>query len=1014
MSTPVTQRQRRTSGQTLIIALIVLGVLLIIGFIFIGVVSRNIQQAGRQQNRSVATDLAEAGIRFAHGQLLNSEQGADWKPAPTVATNASDPDFEWLQANGPDGLGSFTRIPFDNGRALIRVRYAPSDAAIFSNNPAGPVRDPGRVRSYLMIESIGRNGAIRPNDPTTLRQRERNETRKVIAFASIGLIEQARFITNKFNVSRPAEIGVPSDLGITYTPMYDASDIRNLDVRPELQLGQSSQLLNRNGTPSANPVPYGGGLRSNADLAVHGTVNAFLNFALGDMWLVAGNILPVDDRAQLRLRTGEIANGNWNEQTRVLIGSQFDSRSAQFQTFGVLRDGIARTDVNGIPRGVRRLDPPSILRSDPQTGRTRYAVMTRDSGALGPAGNTGKFGHGRGVYVDNASDRQTPVDEGERADAATNSGLVNDWLNPNNGQPKSGWRGPFYVPPGALLQLYNDGFAIIRNAQSDTPNAERTWKRPDGTDTNSSVIRYRIGAFNGEPYIVNTFTPGVDIDANLTAADYGLGQPFNGVIFFEGNVRVRGVIPTELQITVVSNATVYVEGSITKGIRGNDYTALLGGLPNGAILSGAAPRAMLMLMAKDYVAVNTTQFLGLGPGQAATPKPGEDRESVIVSAAAGNLNLRTEILLDPESAPITQPNNWIPFANNYVLPGTTAPLTSDIVFSHAMDESGGNAASFISLDVNPGLTNPNYFFPLDTNNAALPYVGGAGGTYVTYGLGGQAWQRFPKFETLNLPFVTSNATYTAGSFGMVANSTQGNYPLLLQDTNDLLIRTNNLAGAATNDYLLSRAAIVPMDVRIEASVYAEEGSFFVIPGPAFNPNVNDRRDAYNQDVLTYLPEVGGDIELARQRADNERLVQYGAFPGTPFFGEPLDVRVVLVGSVSENMPPPIATQAEWIKRWGWIPRLQGAARALAGSNLVLRQIPIQHFPDRANPLANPDYVPNLVVTYDPVLATGRTDGFATVSDPNSYVRRDAFGRALPPLPRLPVSPTLAYFGEVNP
>ena len=113
------------------------------------------------------------------------------------------------------------------------------------------------------------------------------------------------------------------------------------------------------------------------------------------------------------------------------------------------------------------------------------------------------FGYGQGVFVDNASDQQVAQDEGSRTNLGTTESLYNDWLNPNNGNANSGWRGPFYIPPAAYLQLDNGGFTITRNSQAPTLS-ERTWKQMDGTDTGTSSIRYRIGpnAF-GVPYIVN-------------------------------------------------------------------------------------------------------------------------------------------------------------------------------------------------------------------------------------------------------------------------------------------------------------------------------------------------------------------------------------------------------------------------------------------------------------------------------------------------------------------------------
>ena len=117
-------RRSRIGGQTLIIALLILGVLLIVGFVFLGLISRNIATQVRSNQRSVGNDLAEAGVRFAHGQLLRNS--ADWRIALTPGVSNRDPDYELLKAGGPDGLGNYGRVNFDQGRALVRVRYGPS------------------------------------------------------------------------------------------------------------------------------------------------------------------------------------------------------------------------------------------------------------------------------------------------------------------------------------------------------------------------------------------------------------------------------------------------------------------------------------------------------------------------------------------------------------------------------------------------------------------------------------------------------------------------------------------------------------------------------------------------------------------------------------------------------------------------------------------------------------------------------------------------------------------------
>ena len=209
---------------------------------------------------------------------------------------------------------------------------------------------------------------------------------------------------------------------------------------------------------------------------------------------------------------------------------------------------------------------------------------------------------------------------------------------------------------------------------------------------------------------------------------------------------------------------------------------------------------------------------------------------------------------------------------------------------------------------------------------------------------------------------------------------------------------------ATNDTLVGRVAVTPTEVKIEASTFAEQGSFFVIPGPWFNPNPNDTHVEHATRVKDLMA-TGLNLDDAKARASRDRLERYGSAPYAPFYGEPLDVRLTVVGSVAENLPPPIAVQSEWVRKWGWIPARQGA------SDIA---IPKQHVPgatdgDKKTYLSTRNYVPNLAIQYDSVLATGR------VNDDNAStlpIRRDALGRPLAPMPRLPVSPKLSYFGEL--
>ena len=99
-------------------AIIILGVLLVLGMVFIGIVNRNIVGSGRMQTRSVANNLAEAGVRYAHQQLLNNS--ADWRPAQTVLAGTAgditrDPDALYLRPGTGFGWRGPTDANLDQG-----------------------------------------------------------------------------------------------------------------------------------------------------------------------------------------------------------------------------------------------------------------------------------------------------------------------------------------------------------------------------------------------------------------------------------------------------------------------------------------------------------------------------------------------------------------------------------------------------------------------------------------------------------------------------------------------------------------------------------------------------------------------------------------------------------------------------------------------------------------------------------------------------------------------------------
>lgn len=1059
-------RGQRQQGQTLIIALLILGVLLILGFIFAGIVSRGIFQTSSAFKRTQATDLAEAGARFAHYQLQNSDLAADWRPAQTqVVTDVNgftrDPDGWYLRPapsgpsyltdrlgntvpdlGGPDGLGPYSRINFDKGRALIRVLYNPTQFANFSGSTL--LREPARARSMILIESLGRPGKVVANDPTTLNseavkvtnyanaaefndqfgklklQTTRNaETRKLVAFASVTNIEYGWSILDKFKVSRAAEIGAPTDsssLLVTANPTDPRGDLgitfQGQRVIVPTILG--GQVVTATGV---NLVRGTGSFFSNANVVVHGDMRVVLDPRTGDKFVTAGSIKPANQAARLEItRIDQSGTNIFN-----LSGGTLTSTNPNFSTVGgVIRDGMRNVDANGYARSMNRIEAPSFIANDPATGLNRYTQITRQSGRQlvgGPFGgrNSGQWGHGSGIYCD-APERGNYGTETDRESGDPAKALVRDWLNPNN--PDSvAWKGPFYMPVASYVELLPDGFRIVRDARSRS----RIWRKEDGSPTGTSEIRYRIlyPERFGKKYIINSVAHADLIDLpynNISVAQVQQrAWEFNGVLQFEGDVRVRGVIPTFEQLTLVSLGSIYVEGSITKGVISPK---------DGSTLATPSP-ATIMLAAKDYVCVNTTMFFGPEPGESVSPKrtdrlPNTPNPVELDLSERNSLTFQTQFLRDPfitaTGLPNSNPQTWLPFASEYAEARNNSPITSSLLLSHSADNSG---PSFINLSSTPlgylGSTtdpvNQKYIFG---TNPALDYNTDAGALFTNanlvsiYGLTNTTQTAFPRFESASFPLINNSFTVTSLRLTGQTPGTTSNQVYAIDDETKFTIGLEAPAAYTPQNYVLSRIAVQPSDIRIQAAMYAEEGSFFVIPGPAFNLNPDDTRERFEAGIASF-----GSVGTAQL----QRYRDFGARPEVPFFGEPLNVRVSIIGAISENMPVPMSERAEWLKRWGWMPRFIGGAGAASGTTLAnVQTLPVQHVPNNWNldlttgaPNAtDPRFVPNFNLTYDPVFAIGSADGV------NPLRRSDDGLWTLPPMPRLPVSPTLAYFGEVNP
>ncbi len=1028
------RRRRGEAGQSLVVAIIVLFILLFVGGLFIALVARNLQQARRAAQVSGANGFAEAGLRYMDDQLMKSPEGADWRTLPDdvpgdqdgdgslVDINRNDPDFFWLKEFDPTtGEGGFTRVTFGGpsatrgnlgGRALVRITYQP--------RPDDP------NSKYLKLESVGRVGTINPNDPTTFGNSERAGLRReLVAYKSIGIIDYARFVTNKDRKPTAASFGsarLVQDRNTAATT--DAPVLRDIE----------SQTV--------------GPIRINGDVTFYGDNLFTLVPGRGDQIEIAGRIRLNDVSPTLLASDPAPAKGSTVGRPigRLLVGAAgaaaptnnnvLPSDSPQFTTLnGFVRDGVAAPDVAGLPRSISRLEPPVIDAPTGPNGLTRFRALTRDATALSPNetgpnpvavgirddGTAGIIGWGSGLYINNPNDVQT-------ASALLSGGATvrGDWLQPtsgNGGRRTPYWDGDFtYTPPGVDIELTPRYMRITQFVDSTAGRTRSIFRKPDGTPLRgyTQTIRYtyvpKLGAGAAQQQPKAGLAPDDTTNPRFKFAGYPQGD---FVIFAEGNIRIRGVaggLDPETRraflrhLTFVSNGTIYVDGNLLRDNITPDIenTSDQDGFP----LANIKGRSSIALLARDYICVNTTQFLTPGASDF-TNEPGTGEVVRRINSGNDPFNFR----LTP--GPMDRTNATPPY-----LTATTdaAGLPSvKFFFRHGSEfttAAPGTEGAAINLFVNstPAGT-PNLFDfqpnPQQTLTLIVPSL-----SYVdqVFDVGAANPFLFPNAPNNGAPFGLNPPVVGLGNLLAI------NYDV--SPGGDLIVPR-----AA---YKLSRLGVAPLDVRIEAFMYAQEESFFIIPGPWFNPDPNDTYQGYINGID---PSTG---TPRNRRADEDTIL------GTPrrvshffpFYRQPQDVRITLYGSVAENQTAPVGDQGAWLEKWGWVPRFMGSTglpdtggspvgeqrtahgpRGVYNDPAAIYKFPAKPYPT-GNPPADTDSGPGNGILFEfddrAILPYVRKPDGTFLLDNNGRpipLRADVYGRTLPIVPRLPVAQGLLFFGE---
>lgn len=1094
------RRRAFQRGQSIVVALLVLLLLGLAGALFVTIVARNLLNARHASRVVTADQYARAGITFAAAQLSNSLDGADWRPPlqtrllnpPTEArelarytaavtanslpaADPKDPDKNYLEAG-------FARYNTGVGRFLLRLTYTPvllRDSVtssfydpVIKTDASGTeipvVVPPGK---YIKIESIGREGVIDLQDPTTYANNRSSDRLQAyqVAYQPIGITDYARFETNLANRSTTADIGVASrfyaddaDGGIATPAAYDfVTDPNNpntpvlkttpLDPMPQVphpvyQLypvfttygaADAYKVVSGSGLVVPNPtagtlsaidttgtkyLPGGGSFHANMPVRFFGKNLFYLNNAginaplYQDGLEVAGDLLlngydqtlplfttsttaqkgqrasveinPVD-LTKLTAAPAPVAPATPTMNLFVVPSNDTGGPNGGFSTFGgLVRDGSPQNDSTGQPRSIGRLEPPRMdavesasqlprykaiaTTSPPRLDPTTGLAYAQASGALSPS----QYGYGQSIYINNPNDIQqnsTTIGGG--------STLIDQWLNNtaenvDKHDGKGGWDGQFYNPPGVNITLGR--FPTGKNKPMPLyaygirmTLSQGKFPKPDGTDgtLGSQTVLYDDINASNDPATEKTKTlvPNPDNDVLLYA---------------EGNVRVHGVAsldpadtdafpanpdddPTDKfprHITIVTNGTAYIDGSLLKG----------------------NPDSTITVLAHDYVCVNTTQFLA-GPqsdtNPLGTPPPTADGDHLTFGSDERWLSQEFNFGLPNGGTPATAYYGSPLGLYISAVPGATGSTQADLDIVNPV-----TGYSIRGINVLPfqkdALSAQSVWSPTFDPASLLP---------------GSPDQLNPALQYFDL----TKAALTDNSISPATALTS----LVQSDTRLLVTRRdpNPTDPAATQDLLLNRVAILPMDIRIEAVLYAQTGSFFVIPGSWFNNDSSDSLDQFVPTVTT-TNKTGTRITSAETHF--------------PFYGQPIDMKIIISGAVSEAQPVDVADQTAWMLKWGWIPQYHGyASQVTPAAGAPMTGPPLEsagHLLTDASSTPKPGGKPaiGLQIIYNPQAGYPYHPADpAKPMDTSYYLRSDAYGRPLPFSPKLPVSAALLFAGE---
>ncbi len=910
------RRFRGDSGQSLIIVILVLLAVAAVAALFIAVVAGNIGRVGRQGDVSTLNNIAEAGIRFADYQLTYSADGADWRPVTNQWYRFGDGEFRLvltypapepamsrfikiecegrltgnpqlkrsLTAYKPILLADYLRFVTNKDRSSLTARLGVSEVV------QGSVAPFAFSHQNLFGAFAGRGTATFTSGSPTVT----GVAGVTLWTAEIQPGYLLRLADGNWYVVQSVESNTSLTLASPYpstngTGLYSISNANTpmrvnsaVDwagtVSAMLGLNQRMEVLgSRTGTVPWQVWPYTTGTATF-------TTNSSAVTGLGTAWTTAG----VVEGDLVRLNTDPDTPDNWYEIHTVNSDTSITLKRNYTAAGGTGNYTIRRL----YAPDTRYQQPPSIDAADPTSAARRYLLLTRDSGTWAQSGttwyNTGWYGYGNGTYVDNTYDVQ---------DAHNLAPLRDKWMNPSAGT--NGWDTPGWAYTPTSDASVSPPIAAHRIAEVIL------WPIPTGTDPNTgaayTVPTIQLTRYDGLGWHKSdgTYVAGSP-KAVDTADTIYLPYPSNGVLFAEGSIRVAGTRPPATSpppgqyfvaaanryydLTIVSGGTIYIEGDLmSPNTYINNYNALTD--PDLPLVS-EAQNTRLALLARDHVCLNMTAFgarvnvpstTGTGTTWVASgaTNPGYwlVQNSVVLPANVLYFSYRTfqpaaPWIADPAKGPLLY--LWHDGAPRHTPPPpylTQVQISDDPTFLTNLFNWNTVVTPMTAMLIRAAGATNLYQSPRFSTNAA-----------------GLDW------EVSVRPFL--NIPPTGGGV-------QKNYYLRV------------FASANQDNYRLAGLQILPSRIDIDALIYAQEGSWFVLPGPWFNGP---------QGAYAGWPYRGSSIAAAPLDPVN------GAVPSfrRAFASIPMDAaagytdyrpRIFLQGAIAESHTASLGDAHDWLSKW---------------------------------------------------------------------------------------------------